>query len=508
MDEAEYMEIKERAVPALLALPGVHAVGVGGKLTADEPTGELAIMVFVEDKRPLAEIPEAERIPAEIEGVKTDVVQMPAPMTFAGVDGAIPGSDLNDDNHYSSLRGGTQTMAVGRTEAGTLGCMFTVENEPKTVLAITNHHVLYGSCSSTPNHEEVGHPDNETSSSDCCSHIIGTVLDARCDELMDIALVKLKPGIKWMAQVEEIGVVSGTHPVTLAEAGTHQFQVVKRGCTTGKTGGTVLALGVHGEMFMPDPNDPTKKIKHRDYNGALSVRPNTNQAHPGVQTQFASHGDSGSAVLSAQREVIGILFGGVSTTEGPLEQRGSGLVIPIQTVIKKFSEEVLPRIKLQVATAQHENEVRVVPTAMVADAAPARDPLEIGQQVDEELRETVRGRRYSDLFRRHREEVGALVHHNRRVTLAWHRSGAAELFQTIVAAFRTSEVRVPAEIGGRPIRACLDDVVAALRRAGSAGLRADLDRLLPTLPDVAGRTDREIVELLKGPEARAAPSEV
>jgi len=501
MAEPDYLEIKERVADDLLKLGGVHAVGVGAKVTNGEPTGEPAIKVFVEEKRPLDVVDPEDRVPAEVEGVKTDVVEMPIP-TIVQTPGQKLGVKRVDEHEYRPVRGGTQVKREGPFGHGTLGCLCTVKNDPKTIIGLTNHHVIYNNCSDKPNKEQVGQPEGESSSSDCCDDIIGRVLDAQCDEEVDIALIKLDGGLKWLAEVHEVGHIGATHNITEAEANTHTFQVKKRGRTTGLTGGTVQGIGLKGTVLKPD-----KKTVHRKYNNAISILSNPDPASPAAPTDFALGGDSGSALLNEEDMVVGIVFG---STEATKEVFGTGLAFPIKDLIDKFAEgvEAGRKLELRVALAEKNGEVQTVPTAMVADEQAARPEIAIGREIEAEISTSPQGRRYSDLFRRHREEVGGLVHGNRRVTLVWHRSGAAELFQRIVRVFRTPEETMPAQIQGRPIRACVEEIATALRQQGSTELASDLEQLLPVLPDVAGLGRPEIVELLKGPEAGAAPSTV
>jgi hypothetical protein len=78
MSEADrILEIKKAAAARLHRIPGVHAVGVGAKITEGKDTGELAITVFVVKKKKLEELVEEEIVPSEIEGAKTDVIEMP-----------------------------------------------------------------------------------------------------------------------------------------------------------------------------------------------------------------------------------------------------------------------------------------------------------------------------------------------------------------------------------------------------------------------------------------------
>jgi hypothetical protein len=505
VEDRDYHEIKERVAERLLRIPGVHMIAVGAKQVDGERTGDAAITLFVERKRPLSEIPSEERIPEEIEGVKTDVIEMPPPTIGQTGPGQLFGANRDDGNEYRPVRGGSQIARANGNSIGTLGCLCTVSGDPNTVIALTNHHVIYENCSDSPNHEEVGQPKGSTSSSACCSDIIGTVLDAQCDQEVDITLVKLNGGAEWLAEVQEVGRITARHDITATEVNPLAtppitYPVKKRGRRTRLTGGVVTHTGAIGQVLKADGT------VHRSYNNVMIIDPNPDPASPGTPTDFHLPGDSGSALLNEFDMVVGITFGQVAATA---TTKGVGLAFPIKALIDKFAEGVPVgrRIELAVATADRAGDVHTVPTAMVADGQPALPPITPGQaeRLEEEIRTTRRGARYSDLARRHREEVGALIHSNRRVTVAWHRSGAAEVMQWLVRAFSTPGLRVPAEIQGRPVRACLEDLAAVVTRHGSAALGADIRSVLPTLPDVSGLTDREIVERLKGAEPAMTP---
>jgi hypothetical protein len=67
------LRIKEEAEAWLFKMPGVRAVGLGPKFVKGRPIGRLAILVYVESKRPLAQLDSAEIIPESIGGIPTDV---------------------------------------------------------------------------------------------------------------------------------------------------------------------------------------------------------------------------------------------------------------------------------------------------------------------------------------------------------------------------------------------------------------------------------------------------
>jgi hypothetical protein len=488
MDDNEYVEVKERVADRLLAIPGVHAVGVGDKLKGGERTAETSIRVYVTRKRPLEEIPPEERVPAEIEGMKTDVVERPIPVVeqVAGIPATTP--DREDAHERRPVRGGTQLKPAPTAGAGTLGCICTVTGDASKVIAVTAHHVVY-TPSDTPNHEEVGQPNGDSSSSDSCDDIIGKVLDAQHDEDVDVALIQLNGHTTYLAEIEGVGVVAGIGPHPAKND-----PVRKRGRTTGLTGGIVDDISTDGDV---NNHDGTL---NRHYKRAIQVKANPDPATPGA-TDFTRGGDSGAAYLNAAGQVIGIHFSGAPGT-------GFSFGTPMETIVKKFTgvpivpgAPTLPaarHVALEAASATAANDVRTVP--MTADEQPARAQMTPGEarRLEEELRRSSpRGVWYADLCRRHGQEVAALVHRNRRVTVVWHRSGAAELAQWLVRAFSRKDVRVPEEIQGRPVSACVDDLAAALTRNGSSALIADLKKALPTLPDVSGLTHREILEQLE-----------
>ncbi|MHA6806006.1 chymotrypsin family serine protease [Salinifilum ghardaiensis] len=74
-DRAVIRPIKRAAEDDLLDLPGVTAVDIGEKRRAGRGTGAQAVVVSVARKRDLSDVPVGERVPAEISGVVTDVIE-------------------------------------------------------------------------------------------------------------------------------------------------------------------------------------------------------------------------------------------------------------------------------------------------------------------------------------------------------------------------------------------------------------------------------------------------
>jgi hypothetical protein len=133
IDFDRILAVKQQARAQLLALPGVHSVGIGAKRVGGERTSEPAIVVYVVKKRPLAELAPAETVPPEIDGIKTDVVEEEMPRLLA----------LPDTDRYPILDGGIQIQAGTTLNGlGTLGCFAVPKDGRPIVYAITNQHVV------------------------------------------------------------------------------------------------------------------------------------------------------------------------------------------------------------------------------------------------------------------------------------------------------------------------------------------------------------------------------
>lgn len=66
--------ILDRHRTALLGKAHVVGVGIGQKITAGRATGPLSLVVMVTEKVPAERLSPQDRVPAEIEGIPTDVV--------------------------------------------------------------------------------------------------------------------------------------------------------------------------------------------------------------------------------------------------------------------------------------------------------------------------------------------------------------------------------------------------------------------------------------------------
>jgi hypothetical protein len=515
----ELIEIKNRAAAQLMKLPGVNAVGLGGRERAGRPTGEIVLKVFVYSKKPFTDIDPSELVPAEIEGVPTDVVEMGDLSLQVTPGRAVVPVDQIDSSRQRPLIGGCQLQVdLAGSGMGTLGCFLVDTNDAAKVYALTNHHVLSTSATQpTLNTTKAGQPTSSDSITKCCSAIIGKVAGGSNIPVRDAGIVRLDPGAQWIADIVEIGAVKGTHTVTIAEAATLTYQVRKRGMRTRLTGGTVQAINL------------TKVVAGVSHTNLTVISPNPDATLPaGTTVVFTDGGDSGSALVNDANEVVSLHFAG-----GVIDAKAVSVGTPIADVLSQF--QAVEGLELSVATAANPGQVNTVPGAAliavppevavvpapapvplapVGAVSPVRPPVPVRVPVggwmpglapppatvlaslQRDLDRSERGRSLITSWLAHQAELINLLNTNTRVATAWHRSGAAALFQYIVRMMSEPALTVPVTINGRSPNDCLDHVHTVLDRYASSRLSEGLTQISAALPTLAGRTFPQVVAAL------------
>jgi hypothetical protein len=122
-------EVQEKHETSLLAMDNVVGVAPSLKLTKGAPTRQWSLTVLVEKKVPLSEVPASSRVPATLDGVPTDVVEVgriDALVFNARVRPALPGFSIGHHN----------------ITAGTFGCLVEDLRQPGEYLILSNNHVL------------------------------------------------------------------------------------------------------------------------------------------------------------------------------------------------------------------------------------------------------------------------------------------------------------------------------------------------------------------------------
>jgi hypothetical protein len=511
--EPDLLAIKERAAARLMAIPSVTAVGIGGRVRAGQPTGELVLKVYVRAKRPASEVDPAELVPAEFEGIPTDVSELAenGELTAAPTGKALVPQSQMDSRRQRPLIGGAQMQVyLPGIGYGTLGCILVNTSDQTKFYALTNWHVLGGELANPPQVgvTTAGQPTASESVTKCCSSIIGKVAGGSYDGVRDAGAVLLDPGMQWTADILEIGPVTGRYTLTSADAATQTYPVRKRGSRSALTGGTVESINT------------TWTVDGVTFNDLTIITPNPDPSQPpGTMIYFQQPGDSGAALVNDASQVVGLMF---AKTDIPASNISKGGAIPIDTVISTFGTQ--NQLPVEVAVAAQPGVVNTVPGAaavavppevartLAGAAGPARHrdqvlmPIVSGAvappqaaalaRLERDLDRSARGRELLNLWLDHQAELLRLVSENKRVTVAWHRGGAAALFQLLVRMLTQPDLRLPMTMNDQPLADCLDRVSEAIERPATPALRQSLARIRAALPDLAGRTYAEIMTAL------------
>lgn len=513
MNDEELYALKDRAVTAFLDRPGVTAVGIGARERGGVRTGELVLKVLVEVKRPLEELPAAERLPAEFEGMPVDVgvcgygrsiggtaveTAVPPPQQPAPQPGSPPTAQgTTDGTRQRPLIAGSRIVTdLDGAGAGTLGCFLKHRTDPNKVYALTVYHAVVvlddkGVVQKTPvlNTTKVGQPSAVSSPTKCSDDMIGVFGGGNRDTLRDAAVVTLDPGQQWLAEIIGIGPVKGRHVLTPADAAqTPPYQLRKRGERTLLTGGTIEALVA------------TTRVDGIIRANTTLVKPNPSlDLQAGQELFFGAEGDSGSVVVNDNAEVVGLLFG--RSTPPPPGQPDNkirlGFVTPIDVVLAQLDQA--DHVPAEVATATANGVVNTVPGAAPVRAIPpgelppALAPAlsangDLMTRVSRDLDRSAAGRLLITLWLDHHEELLDLVGNRRRVTIAWHRGGGPVLLQSLLRMAADPALPMPATINGVPPADRLDHIVEVVRAHASPRLRVALDRARAALPDPASLT--------------------
>ncbi len=302
---AEIRKIKSTKEDELLSRPGVTGVDIGPKIVKGNKTDEIAIRVYVEKKK---DVPAKEKIPATIDGVKTDVIER----RFVLHQRAVPVSEVTpkaDTTLYDPLVGG---ISIGPCKAvdgyiyvGTLGC-FVKDRDNGEILILSNYHVLAEKWS---NGDTLCQPSRVDGGS-CPSNTIGSLLRSTLSDRVDGAVARLN-NRSHRCEIAEIGAVRGKATASV------EMAVRKRGRTTGLTYGVV------------DTIDLTVNVRYDD--GVRTLRNQIGIAVDTAQsTQIGNSGDSGSVVVEENNRVVGLYFAGS-------EDGSYGVANPIDHVLDELN---------------------------------------------------------------------------------------------------------------------------------------------------------------------------
>lgn len=502
----EWLERHQTAMAELGRIPGVVRVGYGLKETDGEVRPVWAYRVYVERKLPLEDVAAEVRIPKEIGGTRTDVQ-----VGWAG--------DLREDSTSPTLNPGdkiTRYIPNSVQESGTLGLLVRKGTDR---FILTNQHVLDDDAQVNDFSKDVYSPHRKTSAQIECNNPGAQLIPDQGVKrnfafegrsyYVDAALATIYAGIGGANTVADIGALDqGLFDLaTLAGSGSATPVVVrKRGATTDLTQGTVVEF-FHSEgtetvwnfQIRPDLahshaySDDFTLAPGVDVPALLSlfagktVTATTSPSAEGTVLHlsgrvFSRSGDSGSCVVDAQRRIVGLHYAAMTTYE--VEVKVDGRVVreklPLGNGAAAYIRPVFSAMGLSesagVIPPGSPSAGAVVQVPAVATGPVWRAPeAEALADLETLLEQSEEGRRLLTVAERHYEQLSRLVHHRRRVMVAWHRARGPAFVAALLEACRNGDGTLPREIDG--VR--LVDTVARMRSVlimeGDDDLRRAID---------------------------------
>ncbi|HSO85248.1 MAG TPA: hypothetical protein VLQ91_01760 [Draconibacterium sp.] len=450
--------------------PGVIGVGFGYKEKNGKITENIAFRVYVERKKALLELPDSEKIPDSYKGIKTDVI-----ISFEG-----KLLSCEDTQHHDPIVAGI-TITVDDIlfdTGGTLGCLTTLNGETSkdNVGILSNKHVLDGGIntsvyhpffdatgtsvliSKSKNEGVIAKIYNAGTASNVNFHYPGDSDPTEYPYYLDCALARVTTsyssccptncGTKYNPVIEQIGPILGVSRVQASDIDpVTPYIVRKRGRRTGLTSGKVVEVNATYSPATP---------KH----GVILVEPIADNCE-GLR-KFADHGDSGSVIVNANDEVIGLLFS-IPDVPDTSPYFGYGIVCHIHPVLDFLNTTII-------VTPEPSDEQRYLLETKNIKLKSINDLKDSFINKNEFCKEL-----YS-VFERYRGEVVQLVNHHRPVTVVWHRNFGPQFVAHFIKNFNDPDYKVPTEINNVSLQQLLKVMRKALAENSSKGLKAAIDQ--------------------------------
>lgn len=544
-DQQAFIAAYERAREFFGRIEGVVGVGFGQKKTGGDYKDDLAIVVFVQEKKREEELAPEQRIPESFEGYRTDV-RVVRERTPAACD--------NTDN-FDVIQGGIQictaaNVTTGSVAEGTLGCIVKKRNDGgrENVYLLSNKHVLYTQTSGAGDyvyHPFPPNPDSSRFADQGRSRALGPVqggatygnvpitlpgattavnvfidcaiaridIDSKCcDSTCTQDVIRCGESVIDL-QVNGLNTISDVRNV-IQDVTIINAVVFKVGRTSSKTQGIVRLINaafntvgdtsvpgsasIRGENAIEIDFDTTSTGNHLNCKG---------------HSWFAEEGDSGSIVVDAQNRAIGIISQ-VPPPDSPIVSSAiachivpvlDSLSICIPTTLGT-SHGSCPAIDGSGITTSTNPSSSPGPGGIgglaigseagnLAPAPRAFNPVPIAEDelhhLHESLahfRESRKGRELHDKFAQVRREIGYLVRNCRPVKVVWHRNQGPAFFAHVLNHLRGHTKEVPREVKGVSREILLTRMAEVLKVHGSNPLRRAIEQyskeFMEVIPDL------------------------
>ncbi|WP_281848839.1 hypothetical protein [Dyella sp. GSA-30] len=513
-------------------LPGVVQVGFGLKEARGEVLPVWAYRVYVRRKRPRDELSSEEIIPAEIDGIKTDVHVYTHVQHHTKTPSIAPGDEIQ------------RWLPNNPQDAGTLG-LIVRKGGARHIL--TCHHVLIDSSLLLSGNADVYDPHRKSCAGIQCNNPVAAIIPNQgmrqnytyaADSKIywvDATIATVNAGIDSNNAIPGIGALDqgirdlSTEPLS-GSAPTSIVTVQKVGRSTGFTQGVVVQLFsvISGDTvwdirIKPSPGyaysanfelaagvDPTLIIDvyNSDTNLGVTATLDTSSGKNVIRLSghvFSLPGDSGAIVVDNQRKIVGLLHAGSVVPDVNVMQDGSIQTVPLETgnTYAAFINPCLVAMGMDLATAVVQPgspSAGAVVEGELPLAARERDwhatPQRILGEVERLAERSQTGRRMLGLVQQHYPQIARLVHHRRRVKVTWHRNRGPAFANRLLHALGEQQGTFPEEIGDVHLCDALERFRAVLMIEGDDALRASLERDGDLIVDLA-RKARSLPELLK-----------
>ena len=452
MEANEYKMVQEDMLSqldsikaTLLKKAGVIAVGIGVKERRGEFTEEISIRVFVDAKRPLQDIAPEDVIPPVIEGFKTDVI-----LPYVIQEDAFV--EREDKNDYRPIKGG---IAIGseinkNPYGGTLGWFGKLADN--TPILLTNKHVLYDS-TLTINTTKVKVGQHTYSSCCCCDcGVIGESIIGIKSDTVDCAIAKINSS-ETPNLVITNGATSQTLRVRATAAAVVNGVVRKIGARSGFTTGKVVHIG--DTAVATDPAGGAIEIQ----SDQIIIIPDPTETYEieNGKKAFSNSGDSGSIVLDANNDIVGLNWGGIPDSNSVR----LSIANHISNVLSALSTNGFP-ITLSASPPGGGDRRTVSKHIPIVD-----ENASILNSLPLEWR---------SLVQYHRREVLTLINHNRAVKVVWHRHQGPAFTVHFMNSAKDEDYKIPPTVKGISLQTLLIKMGAALKENGSDALREDINQ--------------------------------
>ncbi len=508
----------ERARRELAGNPSVRSVELGWKVSQGEVQPELAVRVYVDRKRPLAEVPAGQRIPPRVAGLPTDILTVR--------EERLLGHDMTGGDKITRI-----VWNEHGTGSGTLGCIATRLADSRPMM-LSNQHVFRNDLGSPERRRELYQPDISCKALGSNCNYVGYVVDGLIgnfawspdatepkEYFLDCAVGEIDDE-DFRRGVKGLPAIAGSQDITALATGPGNtpLAVKKMGARTDLTTGIVISVNSTGhEKVGPfEIQDQPLTILIRTTSGKqLSEEFEVPAAEkqsivdtfndfggPGTVTQlagnrlrfdvprFSDQGDSGSVVVTDAGRIVGLLYASAVFIFPTVD--GAGIVprtVPIGESRACHIGPAMARLGIRIDASTAPSAGR---DSIEVRAVTQREPLLADRLalLEEQLRATRAGEALRTLIRAHGPEMVELVHHRRRVLVCWHRHQGPAFTALVADALRDPERAMPNEHSGVALTTLLSAMCDALMAEGGAALRAALAANRPWVLEWIRSSDR------------------